>query len=150
MDQGLSIAEVIRPVGLFKLRVFRHGKLIERFEAKNLVVTGGKTLLSLLLGGTVSNNSVTKIGFGSNAVPPAAGDTALASQFLKTLDSTTFPSAGEVLFGFSLGPSENNGAQISEFGLITAGGSLFARRVRATALNKDASISLTGSWRITF
>ena len=53
-------------------------------------------------------------------------------------------------FSFSLSPAEANGKAISEFGLFTVSGLLFARKVRAAPLYKEADISLAGTWTITF
>ena len=39
---------------------------------------------------------------------------------------------------------------ILEFGLLTGGDVLYARKVREAALNKDSDISISGSWTITF
>lgn len=138
------------PSGELHLRIYRGGVLVETFIEKNLIVDGSKQLLSRLLGGTVANNSVTKIGFGTSGTAPAAGNAALTNPTVKALDSITYPDASKVSFNFSLGSAEANGKAIMEFGLFSAGDVLFARRVRATALNKDTDISLAGSWVITF
>jgi hypothetical protein len=45
---------------------------------------------------------------------------------------------------------EANGKAIMEFGLICTDGTLFARKNRAKAIEKDSDISLEGKWRIIF
>jgi len=142
--------EIARPRGVLTLRVFRHGVLMETWRDENLVVDASKTTMAHLLGGDVANRSVTQIAFGTNGTAPAAGNTSITNPYTKNVDVVSYPSAGEVQFDFSLGTGEANGKAIFEFGLLTTAGSLFARRVRASVLNKDSDLSLSGSWLITF
>lgn len=139
-----------RPSGLFTLEVFRLGELIQRFQEENLVVNGAKTGIARLLGGDTANRPITQIGFGTSGTAPAAGNTSLTGAYLKNVDSVTYPAAGQVSFAFSLASGENNGMAILEFGLFTATGTLYARKTRATALNKAADITLSGTWVLTF
>lgn len=138
------------PSGLFLLRVYKNDELIEIFEEHNLIVDLSKQVHAKLLGGSVSGQSVTQIGFGTNGTAPASGNTALTGAFTKAVDSVTYPATNQVQFNFSLASGENNGMAILEFGLITAGGTLYARKNRASALNKASDIALTGSWTISF
>lgn len=148
---SLYLADSIqKPSGLLILDVFRRGTLIEHFEQKNLIVDASKDVLAHLLGGSVTNRSVTQIGFGTNGTAPVGGNTALTGSYVKALDSVTYPSTGTVQFSFSLATGEANGMAILEFGLLTAGGTLIARRVRSAALNKDTDLTLNGTWQITF
>jgi hypothetical protein len=142
--------EVYRPTGHFHLEVFQGGEVIEVVDEPNLVVDASKFPLSRLIGGTVANNSVTTFGVGTNGATPSAGNTVLTSSFTKAFDSVTFPATNQVSFNFSLGTTEANGVAILEFGLLTAAGTLFARKTRASALNKASDISFTGAWVITF
>jgi hypothetical protein len=139
-----------RPQGVFELIVRRRGIVIERWIDKNLVVDKSKLCLSRLLGGSVTGRSVTQIAFGTNGTAPAAGNTSITSPFIKALGSPTYPSESQVTFPFSLLASEANGMAIFEFGLLATDGTLFARKVRGAALNKDSDISVTGSWTIQF
>lgn len=147
----LNLADTkIRPSGTFRLRIFRAGHLIEEMDEPNLVVGGASAIHALLLGGSFANNNVTQIGFGTSLLAPATGNTALTGAYTKALDSTAWPVAGQVQFNFSLGSTEANGVAIGEFGLFTAGGVLYARKVRSAALNKASDIALSGSWTISF
>lgn len=119
-------------------------------DEPNLIVDNSKELHAKLIGGTVSNRSVTQIGFGTSGTAPAGGNTGLTGTFLKALDATTFPLTNNVQFAFSLATGENNGMAIMEFGLFTAGSTLYARKVRSVALNKDSDLSFTGTWTINF
>lgn len=138
------------PSGLFLLKVYRRGELVEVFEEKNLIVDLSKQIHAKLLGGAVANQSVTQIGFGTNNTAPAVGNTTLTSPYLKALDSVTYPLTNQVSFNFSLGTTENNGVNIGEFGLFTAGGTLYARKTRTTVLPKASDLSFAGSWIISF
>lgn len=146
----LESVMVERPSGLFELRVFRRGALIEEWADRNLVVDNYKLTHARLLGGDVTNRSVTKISLGTNGTAPAAGNTAITSPFTKAVSSVTYPATNSVRFSFSILTSEANGMAILEFGLLTAGDLLYARKTRSAALNKESDISFTGTWTITF
>ena len=139
-----------RPTGRFILDVNKDGRLIEHIDDKNLVVNGSKFLLAQLIGGQVANNSITQIGVGTNGTAPQATDIALTSQFEKAIDSVSYPASNQVQYNFSLASGDANGVTIWEFGLLSAGGTLFARKVRSSGLSKNSTISLAGSWLITF
>ena len=135
--------------GDFTIRVIdKHGKVVSEDTEKNLVVTTGKTSLARLLGGDVTNRNVNRIGFGIGTSAADPADTALSSPVLKTV-GVGYPTATQVSFAWTLEYAEGNGLAITEFGLLTVGGSLFSRRVRA-ALNKTIDIRIEGSWVINF
>lgn len=142
--------DVGRPRGEFILNVFRGSELIEEYRDANLVVDSSKPTLAKLLGGSVTNNSVTQIAFGTSGSLPAAGNTSITSPFAKAIDTVTYPASNQVSFNFSLGTGEANGKSILEFGLLTAAGVLFARKVRSSALGKESDLTLSGSWIISF
>lgn len=142
--------DVSGPRGEFILNIYRGGELVEQYRDANLIVDGYKQLLSRLIGGAVANNSVTQISFGTSGTAPAAGNTAITNPFTKPIDTVTYPAANQVSFNFSLGTAEANGKAILEFGLLSAGNVLFARKVRSTVLNKESDLTLSGSWVITF
>lgn len=138
------------PSGLFTLDIFRKGKLIERFEENNLIVDNSKQIHARLLGGSVAGQSVTQFGVGTNGTAPVGGNSSLTGQYLKPIDLVTYPQANQTQFAFSLGTTEANGLAIMEFGLFTAAGALYARKVRSAALNKASDLTLAGTWLITF
>ena len=138
------------PSGLFVLRVYRRGRLIEVFEERNLIVDNSKQIHAKLLGGSVTNQSVTQFGVGTNGTPPVGGNTSLTGAYLKNVDTVTYPATNQVQFAFSLGTGEANGMAISEFGLLTAGSTLYARKVRSAPLNKDTDLTFSGTWVISF
>jgi hypothetical protein len=152
----LSLRDSLRePVGRLKYDVFRRGELIEQFDERNLIVIGSQPTHAALLGGNVANNSVTQIGFGTNATAAAFGNTSLSGPpYLKNVDGASYPASNEVQFAFSLGLAGGDasayGLAISEFGLLTTAGVLYARRVRSAPLNFASDISIQGTWTISF
>lgn len=142
-------SKVPQPTGTVKMRIFKNGKLIEEITQKNLFLTAGKTALSKLLAGVTTNNSVTKFGVGTNSADPAPGDTALTGSFLKAIDAIVYPTTSSVEFQWSLASGEANGTTIREMGILTADDKLIARIKRADIV-KDSSLTIEGSWIITF
>jgi hypothetical protein len=139
-----------KPRGDFYLEVRRAGKLIEVFEEKNLVVIGSQQAHAKLLGGDVAGQSVTQIGFGTSAVAPVFSNSVLTSAYIKAVDGHSYPLTNQVQYAFSLGTGEANGKAISEFGLLTASGALYARKTRTAPLNKDTDLTFSGTWTISF
>ncbi|RKP44688.1 hypothetical protein D7S86_27035 [Pararobbsia silviterrae] len=132
--------------------MFRKGALIEEFDDHNLIVIGSQATHAHLLGGDVANRSLTQIGFGTNATAEVFANAALTGAYMNSLGTPTYPATNEVSFPFSLGSADVNafGLSISEFGLLTAGGVLYARRTRALPLNFNSDLSLSGTWVISF
>lgn len=143
----MKTGDTLKLKGIFTLRIFKDGKLLEKYVDKNLVVNLGRQAAASLIANGDVNKIVTQISFGDNNTSPTVSDSAITNQYKKTLDSYSFPSPGSVLFAFTLGNSEANGLNISEYGLQTADNTLFARKVRSSIL-KDNTISFTGTWEI--
>lgn len=146
----MKASDVVRVKGVFAMKIYRRGNLVEEYVDENLVVNVARVALARLVSGDVAGSPITQIGFGTSGTAPAGGDTALTSQLLKALDGHTFPETGQVQFSWTLGTTEGNGKNIAEFGLVCADGSLFARKTRTAALAKDSDISLSGTWTIQF
>lgn len=153
---SLSICDKFEraPSGLFVLEVYRRGELIDLIEEPNLIVVGSQQVHAKLLGGAVANQSVTQISFGTNGTAPVFGNTALTGAYTKALDAVSYPATNQVQFNFSLGVGGTDiaayGMAISEFGLLTAGSVLYARKVRSAPLNFNSDISFQGTWTISF
>ena len=138
------------PTGHFVLRAYRKGELVEVIDEPNLIVVGSQLIHAKLLGGAVTNQSVTQIGFGTNPTAPAFGNTALTGAYVKAVDTVSYPASNQVQFAFSLGTGEANGLAIAEFGLLTPTSALYARKTRSAPLNKDTDLTFSGSWTISF
>lgn len=140
--------DTINVNGMFSLRVFKDGELIENYEDKNLVVAVGRSQVAAMIGGPTTNKYVSGLSLGTNGTAPASSDTAITASYDIAV-TPSYPAPGQVQFDWVLGISENNGMVIAEYGLICEDGTLFARKTRAT-ITKDSSIRLEGSWKITF
>lgn len=151
LTAGLSEehASKLKLRGEFKMKVLDvNGNVLEEYEELNVIVTVGRGQLARLLGGDVTNRSITKIGFGTNGTVADVGDTALSGPpFIKNVGAVTYPDPTSVMFAWTLGTSEGNGLVIQEFGLLTAGLTLFSRKQR-DSITKNSSISLSGTWKI--
>lgn len=140
----------VAPHGHFRLELIRRGIVVDVDDHPNIIVDLAKQTQARLIGGDVTNRSITKIGVGTGSGAAATGNTSLTSAFVKTLASVTYPQTNQVQFAFTIASGEANGLAIMEFGLFTAGDVLFARRVRAGAINKDSELTLSGTWTITY
>lgn len=136
--------------GVFTMRVYRNGKLIEHYRDDNLIVNGAKQVVSQLIAGAGAGRHIAKIAFGTNSAVAAPGNTAITSPFTKNLAGVSYPASGQVQFNWNLLTTEANGKDIFEFGLLCADGTLYARKVRNKALSKDSDFALEGEWIIIF
>ena len=137
--------------GIFDLKIFRSGILIEEIHDDNLIVDGAKDQMAHLLIGETEGRNINRIAFGTNGIEPEPSDTAITDPFIKNIGVIfTLPKSGRAVFEWRLLETENNGMAIMEFGLLTADGTLFARRSRQNPIHKASDISLEGSWTIIF
>lgn len=145
--------ETMKLTGILTINIFKKGVLIDtRFE-KNLILDIGKQNLAVLLAGDPmlgANCEVTEIAFGDDPNPVTAGDTSVANEFAKPIDSYNFPAQNQVAFVWALAEPENNGVDIYEFALKTGNGDLFSKRVLTSPIEKTADIRLEGTWTIGF
>lgn len=139
-----------KPRGVLAYQVFKKGVLVEEVEDHNLIVIGSQVTHAHMLGGDFANRNLTQIGFGTNGAAAAFANTSLTGAYVNALAAPTYPASNQVSFAFGLATTEANGLAILEFGLLTAGNVLYARKIRTTPLNKDLDVSLTGSWLISF
>ena len=145
----MTDTEQIAMRGDFRLRIYRNGLLVEEQHDPNMIMNVAKDAMAKLIGGSGTGKTITKIGFGTNATSPTPDDTALSDSYVKNVTVVTYPDTGRVSFGWSLGTSEANGKAIAELGLICSDNTLFARKTRGV-INKDADLSLEGTWTIIF
>lgn len=145
----LSDAAALRGHFLLDILRARDGALIERFEHENLIVNGAKDQLARLVAGDAANRHITHIGFGVGTSAAAPTNAGLTSAFWKPVANVSYPATGQVAFAWTLGAGEANGMAITEFGLRTAGGVLFARKVR-NPIHKSDDLTLSGVWTLIF
>jgi hypothetical protein len=136
--------------GVFKLEVKNlKGEIIETYIDNNLIVDKARFNMARLISIVGNNSYITKIGFGIGTTAPDVADLNLTSATEFSFDSITYPDNTSVSFNWSLGVSDMNGVAITEFGLISNSGDLFARKTRV-AINKESDFTITGTWTIIF
>jgi len=144
--------------GILNYQVFKNGVLIEEVKGQNLILNGARNQMARLIAGDFNNRHITKIAVGVNGTLPVVTNEAISGAFVKDLDGYSFPAMGQVQFDWSLGTGEANGMAIIEFGLMSADGTLFSRRIREDEngnpinrpINKESDISIIGQWIIIF
>jgi hypothetical protein len=142
--------ETVPMGGEFCLWIYRRGILMEYYEDHNLIVNGARVAMAYLAGGSGTGKQINRIAFGTNGNAPSTTDTTIASAYTKAIINDAYPTAGQVEISWNLLIGEANGKAIMEFGLLCVDGTLFARKNRAKAIEKDSDISLEGKWRILF
>ncbi len=142
--------ERIQLRGNFLIRVFKNGKLINKYSDHNMIVNLAKESLSKLVAGEGSNKQITKIALGTDGSIPTPSDEIIKNPYVKNIDGFSYPTSGQVKFNWSIASSEANGMSILEFGLMSEDGTLFARKIRNEALAKENDISIEGEWTIVF
>lgn len=135
--------------GVLDIEVRRHGQVIETWRDANLIVNGARDIQARLIAGDGAGRHIKRIAFGTGASPASPDDTELTSAYVRDLTGHDYPETGQVRFSFDLANSEANGKAIREFGLITADGTLFSRKVRGV-IEKNDDISLSGTWTIIY
>jgi hypothetical protein len=143
-----KLVEVVPIQGIFTTRVYRSGVLIEEYRDNNLVVSGAKGEMAHAIAGDTAAHKIAKIAFGTSGTDPQASDGIITNQYVKPLSGYSFPESDRVQFNWILETSENNGMAILEFGLLTANGTLFARKTRINPIYKAGDISIEGQWTI--
>ncbi|MDR0637588.1 MAG: hypothetical protein LBG27_01575 [Spirochaetaceae bacterium] len=136
--------------GTLRYTVFKNGVPVERAEEPNLIVNGARLQMARLIAGDVAQRSVNRISVGTNGAAPTVADMEITGAFTKEVAGFAYPADGQVQVNWKLLVSEANGMAIREFGLLTADGTLFARRIRANPIYKESDISIEGEWIIIF
>lgn len=128
----------------------KEGNVLFNYSDNNLIVNNAKVALaSLVSNAGAESKIITQIGFGVSGTTPSPNDVTLTSSYKKNIIVYSYPEPGKVKFTWRLDYGEANGKAISEFGLLCADGSLFARKVRG-AITKDSDLALEGEWTIIF
>lgn len=134
--------------GIFKLYIFnRDGKLVDYQEDKNLIVISGRNTMSKLLGESLNDRRITKIGFADDVSEEDENTTEFSDSYIKSLDNYTYPSETSVKFVWSLDFGEYNENVITNYGLFTEDEHLFAMKVRPS-ITKDEYIAINGEWTV--
>lgn len=135
--------------GILHLKALRaDGTELWRMSDHNLIVAGGYRVAAEALAG-VEGARIKFVGVGVNGTDPADTDTALTDAVAVEVQSVEYPENGTVRFNFTIGYDDANGMDIREFGLMTADGRLFSRKVREP-IEKTQYMTIAGAWDINF
>lgn len=127
---------------------------------ENLFLDQGRQLIAFCFGfrSPVSDYTCQRYGVGTGTTTPAVTDVALESPiYLSTVINTTAPIMGVdfltpfvVRVSYQIAIDDANGYLITERGLFSGNGTLFARHVSSAGINKTSDFSPTLTWRIRF
>lgn len=138
-----------QPTGKLTLRAYDiAGIELWQTTEKNLIVTTGYDVAAEALAGA-EGAKITQIAVGTNGTAAKASDTQITDPVYLKVQSVEYPKPATARFNFSVGYADAVGMAIREFGLFTADGRLFSRKVREP-IEKTRYMSLVVAWEITF
>lgn len=151
MPAHIVSGDAARPMrGAFVMRILdRKGNVLEAYEDHNMIVNLARISMSMLVSEGTAEKIVTKFAVGTNNATATPTDTELTEAYINDIVGHSFPEDGTVKFEWKLDYDEANGKNITEFGLLSADGTLFSRKVRA-AIAKADDIAFEGEWSIIF
>ena len=136
---------------------------LERHEVslgENLFVDQGRQLMAFCFGfrSPVSDFTVQQFSVGTGLTAPQVTDVALESPItlastastLAPIDGVDFLTPFVVRVSYTIALGDANGYLITERGLLSGNGTLFARHVSSAGIAKSSDFSPTLTWRIRF
>jgi hypothetical protein len=127
---------------------------------ENLFLDQGRQLMAFCFGfrSPISDYTCQQFGVGTGTTAPTVTDVTLESPItLASVSSITAPILGVdfltpfvVRISYQIALGDANGYLITERGLFSGNGTLFARHVSAAGINKTSDFSPTLTWRIRF
>lgn len=135
---------------------------LERHEVslgENLFLDQGRQLLAYCFGfrAPVEDFTVQKYSVGTGTTTPQVTDVALEAPItlssgstMADIDGVDFLSPFVVRVSYTIALGDANGNLITERGLLSGNGTLFARHVTTAGINKTSDFSPTLTWRIRF
>jgi len=136
---------------------------VEKHEVslgKNLFLDQGRQLLAFCFGfrAPISDFTCQQFGVGTGTTPPQVTDVTLEAPItlastastLADIDGVDFLSPFVVRVSYTIALGDANGYLITERGLFSGNGTLFARHVTSAGINKNSDFSPTLTWRIRF
>lgn len=116
--------------------------------AHNHIVATGYAAAAEALAG-IEGARIARVGVGTSGTEPTDADMQITDAVIVDIQSVEHPAPATVRFNFTFGYSDAVGMAIREFGLYTADGRLFSRKVREP-IEKTQYMSLVGAWDIHF
>ena len=134
---------------------------LERYEVslgENLFLDQGRQLLAYCFGfrAPIGDFTCQKYSVGTGITTPQVTDVSLeapitllsTSSTMADVDGIDFLSPFVVRVSYTIALSDANGNLITERGLLSGNGTLFARHVTTAGINKTADFSPTLTWRV--
>lgn len=141
-------------IGIVSYKIYDKDRnvIYEETGRNKIVNLGRKNILNLLANGNTIGDTlyVSKIAFGTSNTPTTDEDTTITNSYVKPLLAPKIIGNNEIIYSWSLAQDENNGVRISEIGLQSQNGDLFARKVTNIPIDKDTDKSVEGSWKLVF
>jgi hypothetical protein len=152
-----------RPIGIVRVRLVEHGRIVWAYEGRNLFVNAGLPALAALLGGDTTGEFAAAVGFGSGSNAPTVNDTALTTPaYYKALDAHSEDGNGGLTLNWSVTTSDTGaqGLTIQELAIFanhsnaglpgtSAPTPMLARKTIAPIVF-GAGMSISGTWTLTF
>lgn len=136
-----------QPKGILHLRAIdRHGRELWSMTDSNLIVAGGYRITAEALAGT-PGTKISNVAIGTNTTEPQETDTQITNAVMTTIQNVEYPAPSTVRFHFRFEYTDAVGMSIAEFGLLSADGRLFSRKVRAV-IEKTEHMTIVGMWDI--
>lgn len=145
--------EKIRLKGRLKLaaRNIETGEVEQIMDSHNMIVNNALLSMIYLIGDHTDASPIGIIKFGTGTSEPTHTDTDVTNPTAGIITEKHYEDDNATItFDYLLGTADGNGKVITECGLYTESGVLFARRLLPNPINKTASIALEGTWSITF
>ena len=139
------------PRGRVVIYVYHDDGRVDHIPIDNIVVNGGRDRFAALVA-QVSTVFPSHIAIGTGTTAATVTDTAMETEVDRNVIGTTTSSAGVVTFKAFFSKTEANGNTISEVGLFdqASGGTMICHSILGATVAKDATISLSIIWTLTF
>lgn len=127
------------------------GKLKHEERTHNLVVTAGKSHIADQLSSAPSQAAMSHMEVGTGSTAAAAGDTALGTAVDRNALTSRTDATNVVTYVGDWAAGDATNAALREAGIFNnaAGGTMLARVVFASALDKQAADTLKITWTVT-
>ena len=132
------------------VRVYKGGRLLETHRTSNMVVDTGLEYIAELLAGLTAVYP-NYVGVGTNGDTPLPTDTALREELGRVEASERSREGATAIWLAWFGADSTFNGEWRETGLYTSstGGTLIARAVFPSPIQKDESKTVSVEWRIT-
>lgn len=147
----MKITETLKATGCLTIvRSDQNGKVLEKRQVPNLVVTVGKEFIASRMVGTTST-VMTHMALGTSDTTPVAGNTTLGLEVGRAALQAAANSGTSVTYGATFGTGVGTGG-IKEAGIFNASGSGAGTMLCRTVfpvVNKGASDIVAITWVVT-